>query len=147
MKLVDQTATAPGIRVFSGFTGTQLTASPINLGLRPNDMAIARFPPLDVAGGTPGDRTKLSWAAPNPSRSGTRIQLTLPEAERVDVTVFDLAGRRVRSLGERAARASGRLVVPWDARDDRGRRVAPGVYVYRATGESVRQSGTVTIVR
>ena len=44
--------------------------------------------------------------------------------------VYDLTGRRVRTLVQ-GARNAGPHVVVWDGRDHQGERVASGVYVYR----------------
>ncbi|MCY3735420.1 MAG: hypothetical protein OXG13_03405 [Gemmatimonadaceae bacterium] len=56
--------------------------------------------------------------------------LKLTEDRRVQVRVWDLAGRLVRDLYEGRDR-SGRYVQPWDGRDSSGRRVPPGLYLCR----------------
>jgi flagellar hook assembly protein FlgD len=43
---------------------------------------------------------------------------------------FDILGRRVRTLVD-ADQPAGRYAVPWDGRDDHGRAVASGIYLYR----------------
>ena len=62
----------------------------------------------------------------------TSLAFDLPRAGRATLVVFDVAGRRVKGLidGEMPA---GRHAVNWDATDDAGQRVAPGVYFYRLT--------------
>ena len=69
--------------------------------------------------------------------------LKLTEDRRVQVRVWDLAGRLVRDLYEGRDR-SGRYIRPWDGRDGRGRRVPPGIYLCRVTvdREGGRDSGT-----
>jgi hypothetical protein len=67
---------------------------------------------------------------PNPFNPESRISVALPAASRVDLKVYDVGGRLVRSL------ASGRFGLgvhnfTWNARDAAGRSVAPGLYVYR----------------
>jgi hypothetical protein len=81
-------------------------------------------PPTASAGG-------LSIATfPNPATPAMRIVCSLPGAGPVRVGVFDLAGRRVRSLLD--ARSPDRaLSLTWDGRDDHGARLAPKVYVIR----------------
>ena len=44
--------------------------------------------------------------------------------------IFDLQGHRVRQ-GYSSADPLGRYTRPWDGCDDLGRRVAPGLYLYR----------------
>jgi len=75
--------------------------------------------------------------APNPSRGQARVMLDLPRAARVDVAVFDAAGRRVITLltGEIAP---GRHSLIWDGIDARGRRVNSGVYWMRASTDGAQ---------
>ncbi len=86
--------------------------------------------------GAPGDgiagRLALLAARPNPFGATTSLAFDLPSAGRAQLVVFDVAGRRVKGLvdGEMPA---GRHAVSWDATDDAGRKVAPGVYFYRLT--------------
>jgi flagellar hook assembly protein FlgD len=83
--------------------------------------------------------------APNPCNPRTRITWWQPRAGPATVTVYDLAGRRVRTLhaGERAA---GRHAVDWQGDDRHGRRAPAGLYLVRvqAAGRSV--SRVVTVV-
>lgn len=76
-------------------------------------------------------------AAPSPFRDATSLRLSLPRAERVDLTVHDVTGRAVRKL-DAGMLPAGRHVVAWDGRDGAGRPVAAGVYFVRmsAGGES-----------
>ena len=69
-------------------------------------------------------------AGPNPSRSDVSVTFSLARASRVDLAVFDAAGRRVRSLA-RGVLAAGGQHARWDARDDAGRPCADGVYFAR----------------
>jgi hypothetical protein len=77
-------------------------------------------------------RIALSAPAPNPSRGSARFALALPAAGTVDVTVFDAAGRRVRSLFSGGA-GPGSLPLAWDGLDARGQRAGAGVYFLRAS--------------
>jgi hypothetical protein len=81
--------------------------------------------------GTP----RLAWraVAPNPLPRGgvTVARFVLPRAAGVDVTVFDPAGRRVRSFGQQSGSA-GENSVLWDGRSDGGARLPRGLYFVRA---------------
>ncbi len=85
----------------------------------------------------------LSFASPspNPSRGGVRFAFTLPRAGAARLAIYGAGGTRVRMLaqGALAAGAHERL---WDARDERGRRVPPGVYYARldAEGRSLKRA-------
>lgn len=67
---------------------------------------------------------------PNPFREATRITYGLPGPSPVRLEVFDVLGRRVRTLVATDQR-TGFHHATWDGRDDRGRRVASGTYLYR----------------
>ncbi|MGD8718827.1 MAG: T9SS type A sorting domain-containing protein, partial [Candidatus Zixiibacteriota bacterium] len=67
---------------------------------------------------------------PNPARGVTTITFDVAEAGNASVEVFDLAGRRVRTLYDGPADA-GAHEISWNLADDAGRPVPPGVYLYR----------------
>lgn len=69
---------------------------------------------------------------PNPFNPSTKVAFQLPGRSRVDVAVYDVQGRRLRLLSDRA-RGPGRHAEVWDGRDDRGVRVASGVYFVRVS--------------
>jgi hypothetical protein len=73
---------------------------------------------------------------PNPFNPVTTIRYSTPGAGHVDLTVYDVSGRRVRSL-VRGDQPAGAHSIVWDGRNDGGRQVAAGVYFYRlAAGRS-----------
>lgn len=79
-----------------------------------------------------GLRTRLGAARPNPFNPSTRIEYALATSVALDLSVFDAAGRKVRTLVSQVVPA-GRHVAHWDGRDGSGRRVASGVYFFRMT--------------
>ncbi len=68
---------------------------------------------------------------PNPFNPTTTIAFALPEAARVDLSVFDVTGRRVATLLDDDPREAGAHGVIWRGSDDAGRALAGGVYFYR----------------
>ena len=72
------------------------------------------------------NRARLS-VSPNPARSSCRFALSLPVADRVRMEIFDVSGAIVRRLADLPL-GSGTHSLGWDARDDQGVRVPPGVY-------------------
>jgi len=84
-----------------------------------------------------------SW--PNPSRGIARIAFSLPNPGRVKLSVYDLAGARVRTLVD-GDRVSGAQSVVWDGRDSQGASVRAGAYFIRLdfAGRSLTQRLVMT---
>ncbi len=82
----------------------------------------------------------LSLASRNPGPGGMTFRCALPRAAVARLTVFDPAGRRVRTLLD-GPLAAGAHDVRWDGRDGAGARMPAGVYLCRfvAGGASVTQ--------
>jgi len=74
---------------------------------------------------------------PNPMTDGAVVRYALPAPSRVEITVLDVAGRRVRGLVD-GPRPAGSHEARWDGRADDGRPVAAGMYFAKveARGES-----------
>ena len=67
------------------------------------------------------------------ARSGpVKVLLGFAHAGRVRVSIYDVAGRRVRDLADRVFPA-GEITRQWDGTDDAGRRVGRGVYFVRSS--------------
>jgi hypothetical protein len=84
---------------------------------------------FDTAGRTVTAEPELKQNHPNPFNPATEISFTLPVHTRVTLTVYDVAGRLVRTLVDGALTAGTRRVT-WDGRDAEGREVSSGVYFY-----------------
>ncbi len=67
---------------------------------------------------------------PNPFNPRTAIKFTLPQAAAVKLQIFNLNGQLVRTLANEDLPA-GAHQRRWNARDEHGRRVASGTYLYR----------------
>lgn len=102
------------------------------------------MPPLGVTGGEPA-AARFGPPYPQPSRGSVRLSLEMPAAAFVDVGVYDLAGRRVATIGS-GELAAGSHVLRWDARDAEGRGRS-GMFFVRARGAGLELSKRVVIVR
>lgn len=89
----------------------------------------------------------LGQAYPNPFNPQTTISYALPEAARVDLEVYDLAGRLVRRLVTGEARDSGVHLVNWNGQDEAGRAAASGIYLYRLNAGEISETRRMTLVR
>jgi len=72
----------------------------------------------------------LSQSFPNPANPGTTIEFELAEGGPVELVLFDLAGQRVAVMVE-GVYAAGNHAVRWDGRNDHGRLLSSGVYLYQ----------------
>jgi hypothetical protein len=81
-------------------------------------------------------------ASPNPFSTRTSLSLGASLDRDATLSVFDVAGRRVREFRMSPSTAP----VVWDGADDNGQRVAAGVYLMRLDGRS-DVSGRVMVVR
>jgi hypothetical protein len=100
--------------------------------------------PEPVVSGPPV-RFALEQNEPNPFSEATAIRFALPVAARARLEIFDLAGRRVRLLADEEL-PPGHHAVRWDGRDDAGRSVPPGVYVYGIRAAGFRAQRKVVVV-
>jgi hypothetical protein len=84
-----------------------------------------------------GDREKPSEFTlfqnhPNPFNQATKIEFTLPKPGFVSLNIYDILGRKVRTLVSEHL-SSGYKSVLWDGKNDPGNDVASGLYFYRLT--------------
>jgi lysophospholipase L1-like esterase len=75
-------------------------------------------------------RTALYQNYPNPFNPMTKIRFDLGGYAHVQLSIYDIAGRRVRTLVNRHMPA-GIYTEIWDGRDAKGETIASGVYFYR----------------
>ena len=66
---------------------------------------------------------------PNPFNPSTQIQYALPSESRVVISIYDLTGRKVRTLVNEVQSAGHRSVM-WNATNEIGRQVSGGMYIY-----------------
>jgi len=114
---------------FSGdFTGTFYLDDIRLVAAKPGDDANTAV--LEQRSPTLPPSFTLSQNYPNPFNAATVIRFALPTASDVDLAIFNLTGQQVAKLVE-GAREAGGYTVRWDGRDDGGRELASGVYLYR----------------
>jgi hypothetical protein len=105
--------------------------------------------PLDVPSFGNGDLVDFVTLKNNPVRTGlATVSIGVANPDRVEIKVYDLGGRLVRTLVDRLF-APGRHEVVWDGLDDGGRRAARGVYFSRVRyrGSQFAVVRKVTVLR
>jgi hypothetical protein len=94
-------------------------------------------------------RLELAPPTPNPARAGVRFRYAVPAelaGATYEIAIFDLSGRRVRSI-ERGVARPGRFTVEWDLRDGSGAVVDAGVYFSAVTLAGKSATGKVVVMR
>ncbi len=145
-----------------GFLGDGLAASVRFRRLTPGDpgLAIEQVRAIDLQGATaavqiavgrdqstaPRPRTALVGNIPNPFNPSTKISFSVAARETVRISIYGLDGRLVKHLvhGELDA---GSHEVTWDGADDRGARVASGVYYARLATQEGTLSRPLVLVK
>jgi len=89
----------------------------------------------------------MQRAYPNPFNPSTTVVFDLPRAESVDLRVYDLAGRLVRSLLDDDLKIQGRHSVVWDGTDQSGRVQPAGVYLLQLRAGSHVAGQRVMLVK
>jgi hypothetical protein len=87
----------------------------------------------------------LLGPAPTPAPGWTDLRMRIEVAGVVEGAIYDLQGRRVRSL--RMSAQGGEQRLRWDGNDDRGRPVATGLYLYELRTADQRAAGRLMLVR
>ncbi len=94
-----------------------------------SDSVVVVITPVDIsdalAPAVPGLAIK-----PNPFSAKTRIHYSLPKQLKVEMSVYNLRGQKVRSL-ENMIKSSGEHILAWDGRDDNAVAVGSGIYLLR----------------
>jgi len=83
-----------------------------------------------TATAVPSRSTLGFWLSsyPNPFNPRTTIAYSIPRTTHVTLKIYDLVGRRMRTLVDELVNA-GEHQVPWDGNDTTGHKVASGVYL------------------
>ncbi len=95
---------------------------------------------------TPAFVTSLSHAFPNPMNPTATIRFTIGTPGRVMLRVFDVSGRAVRTLVDEN-RDVGEHTAIWDGRNDRGEKVASGVFFYKLEAPGYKSAKKIVILQ
>jgi hypothetical protein len=114
------------------------------------DVACQPFP-VEFQGTTGVDedapaRTLLFAPSPNPVRGPATLSFALSQPGRVDLSVYSVDGRLVRTLAEGEYRA-GTYRITWAGDDREKRRVAPGVYFAQLSANGKRYTTRVVVLQ
>ncbi len=83
---------------------------------------------------------------PNPFNGKCRLRLSIPSHEPVNLSIYDIKGRKIRALVA-GPLAPGVHTIVWDGRDYAGRPVASGTYVLNLIQGELATSSRVAYVK
>jgi len=83
---------------------------------------------------------------PNPFNQNTVLSYTTPKRSRVIIAIYDVRGRKIRTLIDRPHDA-GAYTVQWDGLDEKRQSAASGVYLMRLQAADVQLARKITLVR
>jgi N-acetylmuramoyl-L-alanine amidase len=96
------------------------------------------------------DKFALAANYPNPFNGGTEISFALPASRAVHsvtLEIFDIRGRKIRSLADSAPFTPGQYQLSWDGRDRHNRAAASGIYFYRLRTEDFSKTRQMLLLK
>ncbi len=88
----------------------------------------------------------LNQNYPNPFNAETKISLDLPVSTNINLAIFDMLGRKVKTLAEGFYQA-GIHQFNWDGKSDTGERLSSGVYFYTVKSDSFNESKKMLMLK
>ena len=101
---------------------------------------------VEKPGAAPPAVTWLGEAFPNPMNPTATIKFTIGAVGKVQLRVFDVSGRVIKTLVDET-RAAGTYSVVWDGTNDRGETVASGVFFYQLNAPGYSGEKKIVILR
>lgn len=88
----------------------------------------------------------LSQNYPNPFNATTKLEFTLPKACQVRLDIYNVLGKRIRTLIDEYLSA-GYKTVTWDGKDDNGNDVSTGIHFYRIKAGEFSQAKRMVLLK
>jgi hypothetical protein len=93
------------------------------------------------------DQHKLTLTNfPNPFNPETTIRYNLPRSSHVTITIYSLLGQKIITLFD-GKKAAGNYSIKWDGKNELGRVVPSGIYVYKLEDGKVTQDKRMILLR
>ncbi len=146
----DASGDPPGWRKMEGGVDTERNVAWANVPNMGTQWALFAAEPSAVE--EQSDLTPAAFAlaqnVPNPFNPATTIRFSIPNHPdaKVALVIYNTMGQRVRTLVEDTMDAGVRSVV-WDGRDEHGRMVSSGVYLYRLTAGGRIQTRKMLLIK
>jgi hypothetical protein len=103
---------------------------------------------VDEEGDQPNapDKFALFQNQPNPFNPETKISYYLSEGCEVKLTIYNILGRRVKTLFEGHQNAGVKTLV-WDGKNDQGEQLSSGIYFYRLQAGEFIQTKKMNLLK
>ena len=88
----------------------------------------------------------LSQNYPNPFNPITSLQYDLPNNGLVNITIYDMMGRTVKTLVN-SSQTAGYKSIQWNATNDRNEPVSAGLYLYTMQKGRHRETGKMVLIK
>ena len=89
---------------------------------------------------------KLHQNYPNPFNPVTTLRYDLPEDATVNITIYDMMGRQVKTLIN-GSQTAGYRSTQWNATNDAGSPVSSGIYLYMIQSGEFRQTKKMILLK
>ena len=89
---------------------------------------------------------KLYPAYPNPFNPETTISYDLPEQSFVEITIYDMLGKKVRTIVNEKQNPGHKSIL-WNAKDDYGTVVSAGLYIYQVQAGNFIQTNKMILLK
>ena len=89
---------------------------------------------------------RLSQNYPNPFNPSTTVQFELPQLSKVNLVIFDLLGRKVKTLVNKSV-APGKYEVQWDGRNEGGVPISSGIYILHFRAREFEQNRRIILLK
>ena len=83
---------------------------------------------------------------PNPFNPSTTIPYELPEVSSIKIDIYDLAGKKIRTLVNNNVEAGFHTCV-WNGKNDKGEKIAAGVYIVSMKTRSLFQTRKIVFLK
>jgi len=93
-----------------------------------------------------GEKNYINQNYPNPFNSETLIKYNLPNKSFVDIAIFDIVGRSIRSFSQKG-KDPGTYIFRWDGLDESLRPVKSGVYIILIKSNYFQESKKMTFAK
>lgn len=101
---------------------------------------------FEPGGGSLPSEFRLNQNYPNPFNASTTIEFATSHDDQVSLEVYDLLGRRVKTLVEGHLPPT-QYRAEWDGTDPDGKPLPSGIYVYRLTTGNVSESKKMILLK